>query len=221
MTYFTFALTFQVSLIQFLCLFPFSKLSIFLLTEREISFPILPMFGGEIRCPGNWKHQDKFDAFFVDSRIHIDNSYLSVLVKNKEEKDFQEKFDYYGVIKFYELWSFYLYWGAWKTSAAQLRFRKSLNKLNINENFLLLTQKHILCVVEAFFSSCRLFMKALSWTNFFICFSFHFTMCKYYEWVNKDRYDSVNENFVVSLFTTTKKKFNWKENFVQALSIPF
>lgn len=54
--------------------------------------------------------------------------------------------------------------------------RKSLNKLNLDWIFLLFIQEHNSYAVEAF-SPWKLFMK-----QFFICFSFHFMMCKYYEW---------------------------------------
>lgn len=62
---------------------------------------------------------------------------------------------------------------------------------------MLFVQQRILCAVEAFFCVAKaFFMKQL----FFILLSFHFTMCKYYEWENKRRYDSVRENFVVLFF---------------------
>lgn len=85
---------------------------------------------------------------------------------------------------------------------------------------------------STYFTSCRSFfsfahflpVKAFLWTNFFlfIYFSFRFTMCKYYEWENKRRYDCVNGNFVVLLsMREGKRDFNWKANFARASAKSF
>lgn len=53
-----------------------------------------------------------------------------------------------------------------------------------------LMQQHILRVVEARFSPTLAYFSRKSFfyeETFFICFSFRFTMCKYYEWENKRR----------------------------------